>query len=87
MQLLTGYAAVLIVVGQVLAVLGVILVIYFTIRQRLQERVRSGKKPGKKPGRRGLPYPDLYHWHILQQRHPLGRRVRQVFVKEKTPGI
>lgn len=80
---MTGYAAVLIVVGQVLAVLGVILVIYFTIRQRLQERV----KPARKPGRRGLPYSDLYFWHVLRQRHPLGRRVRQAFLKGKTPGI
>jgi len=80
---LTGYAAVLIVVGQVLAVLGVILVVYFTIRQRLQERVQ----PGKKPGRRGIPYPDLHYWHVLRQRHPLGRRVRQAILKGKTPGI
>ncbi len=83
MQLFLGYAALLIVVGQVLAVLGVILVIYFSVRQRLQERAR----PAKKRRRKGLPYPDLHYLHVLRQRYPVGRRLRQAFLKGKTPGI
>ncbi len=83
MQWLADYAAVLIVAGQVLAVAGVLLVIYVAIRRRLQERVESGKKPE----RRGLPYPDLYYWHVLRQRSSLAGRIRRAFRKGKYEGM
>lgn len=83
MQFWVGYGAMLIVVGQLLAVLGVLLVLYFIIRQKLQERVESGIKPD----RRGLPYPDLYYWHVLRQRSSLSSRIKRAFRKEKSEGI
>jgi len=83
MQLWADYGAVLIVVGQLLAVLGVLIILYFIIRQRLQERVETGKKPD----RTGLPYPDLYYWQVLRQRSSVMGRIRRVFRREKSQGI
>jgi len=80
---LTGYAAVLIVFGEVLAVVGVLIVLYFLIRQRLSERVESAKKPE----RRGLPYPELSYWYVLRERSSLGRRIKRLFLRQKSEGI
>jgi hypothetical protein len=83
MQLLSTYAAALIVIGQVLALVGFVLILYMAIRQRLQDRVESGEKPR----RHGLPYPDLYYWHILRQRSSLGARIRRAFKRQKSEGV
>lgn len=83
MQLLSTYAATLIVIGQVLALVGFVLILYMAIRQRLQDRVESGEKPR----RHGLPYPDLYYWHILRQRSSLGARIRRAFKRQKSEGV
>ncbi len=83
MEPLTGYAAVLIVFGEVLAVVGVLIVLYFLIRQRLSERVESAKKPE----RRGLPYPELSYWYVLRERSSLGRRIKRLFLRQKSEGI
>jgi hypothetical protein len=83
MQLLDEYAAVLIISGQVLAVVGFLLVIYVAIRQRMQEKVEVAERPE----RRGLPYPDLYYWHVMRQRSSLGERIRRVFRKGKSEGM
>jgi hypothetical protein len=73
----------LIYAGSVLALLGVLLVLYAVIRERLEERVESGEKPE----RTGLPYPDLYYWHVLKQRSSLGARMRRAFRKGKSQGV
>ena len=83
MQLLDEYAAVLIVAGQVLAVAGVLLIAYLAIRQRMHEKVEVAEKPE----RRGLPYPDLYYWHVIRQRSSLGERIKRVFKKGRSQGM
>ncbi len=83
MQLLDEYAAVLIVSGQVLAVVGILLFIYIALRQRIEERVEVAERPE----RHGLPYPDLYYWHVIRQRSSIGEKIRQVFRKGRSEGM
>ena len=83
MEPLTGYAALLIVFGEVLAVVGVLIVLYFLIKQRLSERVESAKKPE----RRGLPYPELSYWYVLRQRSSIGKRLKKIFSRQKYQGV
>jgi hypothetical protein len=83
MQFWVGYGAFLIAVGELLAVLGVIIVLYIVIRQKLQERVETGEKPK----RHGLPYPDLYYWHVLRERNSLGDRIKRLFRRGKYEGM
>jgi len=64
-------------------VVGVLIVLYFLIRQRLSERVESAKKPE----RRGLPYPELSYWYVLRERSSLGRRIKRLFLRQKSEGI
>ncbi len=75
MQFWVGYGAALIVVGQLLAVLGVIIVVSVFIRKKLANRVKSGKKPE----RHGLPYPDLYYWHVVRNRQSLANKIKRIF--------
>ncbi|MBU7005015.1 MAG: hypothetical protein HXS50_05570 [Theionarchaea archaeon] len=73
MSVVDNYAALLIIVGQVLAVGGVLLVLVLAIHRRLQDRVESGKRPD----RTGLPYPDLYYWHVLRQRSSVSGKIKR----------
>ena len=83
MSFVADYAALLIIIGQVLAVAGVLLVLALAIHRRLQERVESGERPE----RTGLPYPDLYYWHVLRQRSSLTGRIRRALKKGKSEGM
>jgi len=83
MPIVADYATLLIITGQVLAVIGVLLVIGIAIHRRLQDRVESGEKPE----RTGIPYPDLYYWHVLRQRSSISARVKRALKRGKYEGM
>jgi hypothetical protein len=83
MSFVADYAAFLIIIGQVLAVAGVLLVLLIALHRRFQERVESGERPE----RTGLPYPDLYYWHVLRQRSSFSGRIKRALKKGKSEGM
>ncbi len=83
MDIWYGYGNLLIYAGEILALVGIVLVAYSLIRERMKDRVETGRKPTRK----GLPYPDLYYWHILQQRTSVARRIKRAIWKERSHGV